>query len=55
MKYGDIVKGKCKYCGCFNFSFIRETKEKYMVGSIKEEYILGSCLGCGWVQWVKVC
>ena len=44
MKYGDVVKGKCKFCDCVNFSFMKE----------KEGYILGRCLGCGWVQWTEV-
>lgn len=45
MKYGDIVKGNCKFCGCVNFYFMDE----------KKGYILGYCLGCGFVQWVKMC
>jgi len=43
MNYGDTVKGECKFCGIQKFRFMEE----------KGTYILGVCLGCGWVQWAK--
>ena len=54
MKYGDVVKGKCKCCNCVNFSFIVEEKEEYMVGYKPTKLVKAMCLGCHTVQWVKV-
>jgi len=45
MKYGEVVKGECKFCGCVNFTFMEE----------REGYILGRCQCCGWIQLVKRC
>jgi len=54
MKYGDTVKGDCKFCGYTDFSFLEGEKESYMVGSKIEKHIKGMCLSCGWVQWARV-
>jgi len=44
MKAGDIVNGECKFCGHSNFMFMEERKP----------YFIGICLGCGWVQKLKL-
>ena len=54
MKYGEIIQGDCKLCGYFDFSFMGEIKERYMVDSIKKKYVKARCLGCGWVQCIEV-
>ena len=53
MKYGDTIKGECKYCDCVNLYFLKRKESKLHNFPVTVKHLEVMCQCCRTVQLIK--